>query len=85
MPAGPTISLRALLWSVAFSALLLAALLSPADVDGVTIPLLFTALMATLAHHLTHRREDRDLPWAALLAHQASFTLMAARWASDGL
>lgn len=53
----------------------------------VAAPLLLTALLATLALDLARPRGGggRDLPWMALMAHQAAFTVITIRWDFQGL
>jgi hypothetical protein len=51
----------------------------------IGLPLLFTALLASVAINLTGPAERRDLPWTALLAHQAAFVVILIRWAGGGI
>lgn len=52
---------------------------------AVALPLLFTSLVAALAHDLHRPPTERGWPWLVLLAHEAAFVALAARWAGDGL
>ncbi|HWE39091.1 MAG TPA: hypothetical protein VG406_21260 [Isosphaeraceae bacterium] len=53
--------------------------------SAVALPLLFTSLVAALAHDLHRPPAERGWPWLVLLAHEAAFVALAARWAGDGL
>lgn len=50
----------------------------------VAIPLLIVALATALAYNLSKPKQDQDLPWAVLTAHQLMFAVLVFRWAGDG-
>jgi hypothetical protein len=55
-------------------------------VAGVVVPLVFVGLLAALVLACDRvRAKGRGRPWAALIAHEAVFIVMAIRWAAGGL